>query len=62
VSKKINNLADYPAGSWVAACGGTEQPFALRGKKFLYMWNYVTKTHGYYCITDDVFVKQLRGY
>jgi len=56
VSKKINNLADYPAGSWVAACGGTEQPFALRGKK------YVTKTHGYYCITDDVFVKQLRGY
>lgn len=48
--------------AWVAACGGTEKPFTLRGKQFLYMWNYVSKLHVYYCITDDVFVKQLRGY
>ena len=57
--KKKQSLEDY---AWIAACGGTEHPFTLRGKKYLYMWNYITKTHGYYCITDDVFVKQLRGY
>lgn len=46
--------------SWVPACGGTEQPFFYNGKQFLYMWNYRTKEHSYYCITDDLFVNDFK--
>lgn len=42
--------------NWVAACGGTEQPFNYRGKSYLYMWNNATGEHKYYCRTDDLFL------
>ena len=41
--------------AWVPACGGTETEFEYDGKTYLYMWNYVTKDHAYYCVTDDAF-------
>lgn len=45
--------------AWIPACGGTETPFTKNGKKYLYMWNYRTKEHAYYCITDDIFVEDI---
>ena len=34
---------------WVAACGGNEKPFVKNGKTYLYMWNYKSRVHAYYC-------------
>lgn len=31
----------------VPACGGTEQPFTVRGVQWLYCWNQETKVHCY---------------
>lgn len=45
--------------AWVAACGGTEKAFMYKGKKYLYMWNWATSEHSYYCISDDVFISDL---
>lgn len=47
---------------WIAGCGGTEQPFKAQGKTYLYMWNWCTKEHSYYCQTDDVFVSDIPRY
>ena len=44
---------------WIPACGGTETPFQKEGKMYLYMWNWATKEHSYYCITDDLFVETI---
>lgn len=42
--------------AWVPACGGTERPFQMKGKTYLYMWNVSTCEHAHYCVTDDVFL------
>jgi hypothetical protein len=42
---------------WVAACGGTEQPFTTRtGHRLQYMWCPATGEHAYYCLDEDLFV------
>lgn len=51
--------ADWIDGCWIAGCGGTEQTFTVQGKVYLYMWNWWTKEHSYYCQTDDVFVNDI---
>jgi|DEB0MinimDraft_3_1074331.scaffolds.fasta_scaffold217237_3 hypothetical protein len=44
---------------WIPACGGTEKPFTVQGKVYLYMWNWQTREHAYYCQTDDMFVTDI---
>ena len=40
-------------GAWVPACGGTEQPFAMRGYRLQYLWQPSTGRHAYInCDTD----------
>ena len=43
--------------NWIPACGGTEQPFTVRGETFLYMWNTTTGEHAYYSVTRDLFLE-----
>lgn len=44
------------AHAWVPACGGTEQPFTVRGRTLLYMWNSISLEHAYYDLGQDVFL------
>lgn len=44
------------SASWVPACGGTEQPFTVKGKTVQYMWNTRTGEHAYYLRGADVFL------
>jgi hypothetical protein len=37
----------------VPACGGTEQPFAVNGRRWLYVYHTVEHRHGYYDLDND---------
>jgi len=41
---------------WVAACGGTEEPFTVRGRRLHYMWNRRNGDHAYYDCDRDIFL------
>ncbi len=41
-------------GMFVAACGGSEQPFTVDGVRWLYVWNRTTRQHGYYNMDLDI--------
>mgnify|MGYP006970126022 CR=1 FL=1 len=44
-------------GTWVPACGGTEQPFVTRsGVKVQYLWNNVTGEHRYINCDNDILI------
>lgn len=49
------SIAGFP-WPWRVACGGMEVPFLQDGKTYIYVWNQKSKTHGYYCFNDDVFI------
>jgi hypothetical protein len=41
---------------WYVGCGGTETPFTLNGKRYLYVWNMAERKHYYYCFDEDLFI------
>lgn len=41
---------------WVAACGGTETPMTIGGRRLWYMWNRRTGQHAYLDMDRDVFL------
>lgn len=44
----------YQSGSWVAACGGTEQPMTVSGVRVLYCWHTGTGEHSYINLDTDM--------
>lgn len=50
-------IAKKESVSWVPACGGTEQPFTIRGRVLIYMWNTFSKEHAYYEQCGDKFLE-----
>lgn len=51
-------IHEKEARSWVPACGGSEQPFQVQGRRVQYMWNTFTGEHAYYDLEADVFLDQ----
>lgn len=44
-------------GPWIAASGGTEQPFTSRcGRRLLYCWQPTTGRHAYLDLDSDIFL------
>jgi hypothetical protein len=43
--------------SWVPACGGTEAPFTVREKRFLYCYNPRQDRHAYLDLTSDMIME-----
>lgn len=43
----------HPDNRWVAACGGDEQPFTIRGVRFLYCFNPYLGVHRYLNLDED---------
>ena len=41
-------------GNWVAACGGTEEPFVVNGVRVLYCWHTGTGEHAYMNLDTDM--------
>lgn len=39
---------------WVAASGGTEEPFTRNGVRYLYVWNAHTGDHAYLNLDTDI--------
>ena len=39
---------------WVSACGGTEVPFVINGRRLHYLWNRNTGEHAYYDCAADI--------
>lgn len=37
----------------VPACGGTEQPFVVNGRRWLYVYHSADHKHGYYDLDND---------
>lgn len=52
----ITNTTLAHHNGWQAACGGTETPFSVKGRKLHYLWNRITKEHAYYDIDRDLFL------
>lgn len=42
--------------TWVPACGGTEQEFTVRGKRFLYCYNPKQHKHAYLDLSSDMII------
>ncbi|OSZ33053.1 hypothetical protein BVZ28_13640 [Alcaligenes faecalis] len=42
------------AGALVPASGGTEQPFTVNGRRWLYCWDTETKQHCYLDLDNDI--------
>lgn len=59
LSNPVQATAEYiqaekeRADRWVAACGGTEAPFAHNGEWYLYVWNPAREEHGYLHLGTD---------
>ena len=50
-----NKETDMAAqGNWVPACGGTEQPFLMKGYRLLYVWQQSTGQHAYLNLDTDI--------
>lgn len=47
------------ADRWVPACGGTELPFEMHGKRFLYVYNHATGENGYLDMGQDIVYPRL---
>lgn len=64
-SVRVEPTAEYAqavaenADRWVAACGGTEVPFAHNGAEWLYVWNPSTGEHGYLNLGTDIVEKEI---
>jgi len=41
---------------WVPACGGTEVPVTIKGRRLLYMWNQRTGEHAHLDLDTDIFL------
>lgn len=46
-------LADPHPGPLLPACGGTEQPFTVNGRRWLYCWHPASGTHCYLDVDND---------
>lgn len=46
---------DYD-GPLVPACGGTEEPFTVNGRRWLYCWHRRSKRHCYLNLDTDIAV------
>jgi len=54
-TQEFNRAIAGNLDTWVPACGGTETPFAARGKKLLYCFNPKLHRHAYLdCGTDMI--------
>lgn len=49
------NTLDF-AFPWQVGCGGTEVPFSLKGRRYIYVWNQVERRHYYYSFSEDIFI------
>lgn len=60
IPEQLARHATYKAqGSWVPACGGTEQPFISRsGRRLLYCWQPSTGKHAYLDCRTDIILTQ----
>lgn len=47
----------YQSGSWVSACGGTEQPMTVNGTRVLYCWHTGTGEHAYLNLDTDIIME-----
>jgi hypothetical protein len=57
--KDFNKLMEDRENSpWVPACGGTEQPFTVKGYRLLYMWQPASGRHAYIDLDKDIFLTQ----
>ena len=41
---------------WIPACGGSEVPFDVGGRRLHYLWNRTTGEHAYYDLRNDIFL------
>lgn len=46
---------------WVAACGGTEEPFEHQGRRLLYVFNPATGDHAYLDLATDLVSEDMNG-
>jgi hypothetical protein len=46
--------ADPRNGPVIAACGGTEQPFTVNGRRWLYVYQPSSHRHGYLNLDTDI--------
>ena len=42
--------------NWIPACGGSEVPFNVGGRRLHYLWNRTTGEHAYYDLRNDIFL------
>lgn len=47
------------ADRWVPANGGTELPFTMHGRRFLYVYNHATGENGYLNMDQDIVYPRL---
>lgn len=58
IDKVLDKIEQQVDAAWKPACGGTEQPFQLNGRIYLYMYNSLTGEHAHYCQTTDLFLNK----
>lgn len=46
-------------GPWVPACGGTEKPFIVNGRRLQYLWQPSTGKHAYIDLDVDIFLTEM---
>ena len=51
--ERVRKLEESSGWAWKPASNGTETPFIIGSKHYLYMYNTSTGKHAYYCISDD---------
>lgn len=54
--KEYNLAATMKLDAWVPACGGTEEVFTVRGKRFLYCYNPQQHKHAYLDVDSDIII------
>jgi hypothetical protein len=52
--QSYNLAATMKLDSWVPACGGTEEVYTVRGKRFLYCYNPKQHKHAYLDVDCDM--------
>lgn len=48
---------DPADGPWQPACGGSEKPFTVKGRRLQYMWQPSTGNHAYLDLDRDMFLE-----